>query len=73
MERWKTEYHNIQVPKEVREKMEEAIKRAQESKKKAKKAALSVICKVPQRLLRLYLSFPIQARQLPLLCSRYHF
>ncbi len=37
MERWKTEYHNIQVPKEVREKMEEAIKRAQESKKKAKK------------------------------------
>lgn len=37
MKRWKTEYHNIQVPKEVREKMEEAIKRAQESKKKAKK------------------------------------
>ena len=29
MERWKTEYHNIQVPKEVREKMEEWERRYQ--------------------------------------------
>lgn len=37
MERWKKEYHNIQVPEEVKEKMEEAVKRAQEHKRKARK------------------------------------
>lgn len=34
MERWKMEYREINVPKEVKEKMEEAVKRAQEQKKK---------------------------------------
>lgn len=37
MERWKMEYHNIQVPEEVKEKMEEAVKKAQEHKMKARK------------------------------------
>lgn len=34
MEKWKMEYRKIKVPEEVKEKMEEAVKRAQDQKKK---------------------------------------
>lgn len=40
MERWKEEYDNITVPKQVKEKMEEAVMRARESKKRAKRNRL---------------------------------
>ncbi len=40
MERWKEEYDNITVPKQAKEKMEEAVMRARESKKRAKRNRL---------------------------------
>lgn len=40
MERWKKDYDNITVPEQVKEKMEEAVMRARESKKRAKRKRL---------------------------------
>lgn len=43
MERWKMEYREINVPKEVKEKMEEAVKRAQEQKKTGRRRIIRVV------------------------------
>ena len=44
MEKWKKEYEEISVPEEMRDRIEEAVKKAQQEKKKVRNFILEMPC-----------------------------